>query len=279
MTAETLETPPGVSPFNAPGRAETLRQWRQPHRIVLALIAAALVVLMMTTMRWDWLPKYSDRLLLGAWRTVWLLVLSVVIGFLFAVPLGFVQVTGPKLLAWPARGFCTLIRGTPLLLQLWLLYFGLGSLFPHMPAIRQSFLWDYLRLSWPYGLLALTLSFAGYEGEVMRGAFAGVPRGELEAARAFGMGRFTTLRRIWLPRAFYRALPTLGGEVIMQLKSTPLVATITVVDVYGVIAQVRQDTYLVYSPLIFLAFVYMCLTGVLVVLVRLLESRMPVRGT
>lgn len=278
MAAETLESTPGMSRLAAPSRAETFRQWWQPHRIVLVLVAAVLVALMITTMRWDWLPKYSDRLLLGIWRTVWLLVLSVVIGFVFAVPLGLAQVTGPKLLAWPARGFCTLIRGTPLLLQLWLLYFGLGSLFPHMPAIRQSFLWDYLRLSWPYGLLALTLSFAGYEGEVMRGAFAGVPRGELEAARAFGMGGFTTLRRIWLPRAFYRVLPTLGGEVIMQLKSTPLVATITVVDVYGVIAQVRQDTYLVYSPLLFLAFVYMCLTGILVVLVRLVESRVPVRG-
>jgi polar amino acid transport system permease protein len=177
-----------------------------------------------------------------------------------------------------ARGFCTLVRGTPLLLQLWLLYFGLGSLFPQIPAIRGSALWPYLREAWPYALLSLSVSFAGYEGEVMRGAFAGVPRGELEAARAFGMGRFTTLRRIWLPRAFYRVLPTLGGEVILQLKSTPLVATITVVDVYGVIARVRQDTYLVYEPLLLLAGVYMCLTGILVVLVRLLERRIPVRG-
>ena len=111
----------------------------------------------------------------------------------------------------------------------------------------------------------------------MRGAFAGVPRDELEAAQAFGMSRFTALRRIWLPRAF-RVLPTLGGEVILQLKATPLVATITVVDAYGVISHVRQDTYLVDGPLLFLALIYICLTGILVMLVRLLEKRIPARG-
>jgi polar amino acid transport system permease protein len=125
----------------------------------------------------------------------------------------------------------------------------------------------------------LTVSFAGYNGEVMRGAFAGVPRGELEAARAYGMTPFTTLRRIWLPRAFYRALPTLGGEVILQLKCTPLVATITVLDLYGVISRIRQDTYLTYEPLLFLALIYMVLTGILTVFVHLIERRIPSPGS
>lgn len=255
-----------------------LRRWLLPHRIVLFLIAAALLALMILKMRWDWLPDYGTDILIGIWRTLWLLSASIIIGFLAAVPLGLVQVTGPKVLAWPARVFCTTIRGTPLLLQLWLLYFGLGSLFPQIPWIRETFLWEYLREAWPYALLALSISFAGYEGEVMRGAFKGVPRGELEAARAFGMGPFTILWRVWLPRAFHRALPTLAGESVMQLKSTPLVATITVVDIYGVIAEVRQDTYLVYEPILFLTFVYICLTGILVFLARRLESRIPSRG-
>lgn len=278
MTTEALETKPGMTRLVEPAHGDAIGAWLRPHRVVLVLIAAGLILLMVLSMRWDWLPRYAGQLCLGLWRTIWLLVASVALGFCFAVPLGLVQVTGPRLLAWPARGFCTLIRGTPLLLQLWLLYFGVGSLFPQFPAIRDSVFWPYLREAWPYGLLSLTLSFAGYEGEVMRGAFAGVPRGELEAARAFGMSRFTALRRIWLPRAFYRVLPTLGGEVILQLKSTPLVATITVVDIYGVISHVRQDTYLVYAPLLFLAFVYMGLTGILVMLVRFLEKRIPIPG-
>lgn len=278
MTAEILDIEPAAARPAEAMEPDGVRSWFRPHRIVLMLVAIGLVLLMAFTMRWDWLPHYAGQLCLGLWRTVWLLVASVVIGFAFAVPLGLVQVTGPWFLAAPARGFCSLIRGTPLLLQLWLLYFGLGSLFPHFPEIRDSVFWPYLRQAWPYALFALTMSFAGYEGEVMRGAFAGVPRGELEAARAFGMSRFTALRRIWLPRAFYRVLPTLGGEVILQLKATPLVATITVVDIYGVISHVRQDTYLTYGPLLFLAFVYMALTGILVVLVRFLEKRVPVPG-
>jgi ABC-type arginine/histidine transport system permease subunit len=77
-------------------------------------------------------------------------------------------------------------------------------------------------------VVALSLSVAGYEGEVMRGAFKGVPHGQLEAAKAMGMPPFTLLRRIWLPQALQRVLPTLGGETVSQLKSTPLVSTITI---------------------------------------------------
>jgi len=247
----------------------------KPHRIILLLIAAGLIVLVATAMRWYWLPNYYGLLLAGLWKTLLILVATCFLGFLLAVPIGLVRVTGPKPLAMLSQGFCTIIRGTPLLLQLWLLYYGLGSLFPQIPQIRDSFLWPYLREAWPYGVLALTLSFAGYEGEVMRGAFAGIPPGELEAARAYGMKPFTLLRRIWLPRAVQRALPTLNGEVVLQLKATPLVATITVIDVYAVISKVRQETYVIYEPLLLLALVYLCLTGILVVIFRYFENRIP----
>lgn len=251
--------------------------WLQPHRVALILIAAAIILAATFFMRWDWLPKYLPLALQGLWRTIWLLVLSVVLGLALAIPLGIAQAAGPAYLAIPARVFCTIIRGTPLLLQLWLLYYGLGSLFPQFPWIRESFLWPYLRQAWPYGLLALTLSYAGYEGEVMRGAFAGVARGQLEAARAYGMRRFTAFRRIWLPQALHKALPTLAGETVLQLKATPLVATITMVDVYAVASRVRQDLFVTYEPLLLLALVYMTITGILVYGFRKLEARIPQR--
>ncbi|ASY61643.1 ABC transporter, permease protein [Sinorhizobium sojae CCBAU 05684] len=250
----------------------------KPHRIVLIILFVGLVLSIAILMRWDWLPRYLPQLGNGILVSLAMLFTTSLLGFLIAVPLGLAQVTGPWFLKVPARLFCTVIRGTPLLLQLWLLYYGLGSLFPQFPAIRQSFLWPYLREAWPYGIAALTISFAAYEGEVMRGAFAGVPKGELEAAHAYGMGRWTLFRRIWLPRAVHRALPTLTGETVLQLKSTPLVATITVVDVYAVISKVRQETYLTYEPLLLLALVYMCLTGLLVLAFRYLENRIPTRG-
>lgn len=248
-----------------------------PHRIVMAAIGLAIVLWCALTLRWDWLPNYLELAAMGIWRTIWLLALSLLLGMALAIPLGLAQAAGPWWLAWPARGFCTVIRGTPLLLQLWLLYYGLGSLFPTIPWIRSSELWPILRQAWPYGLLALTLSFAGYEGEVMRGAFRGVAKGQIEAATAMGMPRLTLLRRIWLPQALHRALPTLGGETVLQLKATPLVATITVVDIYAVAGRVRQDTFITYEPLLLLAVVYMVITGIIVLLFRHFERRLPSR--
>ncbi len=145
----------------------------QPHRIALLAIAVALVLWCAVTLRWDWLADYAPLLAQGLWTTLWLLVVTSALGFALAVPLGLAQVAGPWYLALPARAFCTIIRGTPLLLQIWLLYYGLGSLFPQIPGIRQTWLWPILRDAWPYAVLALSLSYAGYEGEIMRGAFAG----------------------------------------------------------------------------------------------------------
>jgi His/Glu/Gln/Arg/opine family amino acid ABC transporter permease subunit len=133
-------------------------------------------------MQWYWLPEYAPRFLEGLWLTVQLLGISVFFGMCLAIPIGLVQVTGPRPLTWAARAFCTVIRGTPLLIQLWLVYYGLGSLFPSVPGIRESFLWPVLREAFPYAIFAFTISVAGYEGEVMRGAFRGVPKGERLAA-------------------------------------------------------------------------------------------------
>lgn len=226
-------------------------------------------------MVWDWLPTYGPRLIEGIWITIQLLIISLAIGMTLSIPIGLVQVTGPKPLALLARGFCTLIRGTPLLIQLWLIYYGLGSLFPGIPGIRDSFLWPILREAFPYAVFAFSLSVAGYQGEIMRAAFLSVPKGELEAGQAFGMGPFTLLRRVWLPRAFQNVLPTIAGECVLTLKSTPLAATITVYDVFGVGTIIRQETYRIYEPLLVVAGIYICITAVIVLLFRILESRVP----
>jgi polar amino acid transport system permease protein len=228
-------------------------------------------------MSWAWLPEYLPQLMHGLWITLLLLALSTFFGALLAVPIGLVQVTGPWPLAMLARGFCTVIRGTPLLIQVWMLYYGLGSLFPLIPEIRGSFLWPYLREGFFYAVLAFSLSYAGYEGEVVRGALLGVPKGELEAARAFGMTPGQVLRRVWLPRALRTVLPTLAGETVLQLKSTPLAATITVMDLYGVANAIRQETYRVYEPLIFVAVIYIVLTFIITRVFNVVEGQIPQR--
>jgi polar amino acid transport system permease protein len=255
-----------------------LRAWLLPHRVLMIAVLLGIVVWCAWALRWDWIPAYWPLAKEGIWRTLWILAVTSVLGFMLAIPLGMAQAIGPWYLAVPARVFCTVIRGTPLLLQLWLLYYGLGSLFPQFPWIKDSSLWPYLRQAWPYAVLALTLSYAGYEGEVMRGAFANVPRAQLETADAFGMTRFTKFRRIWFPQAIQSALPTLGGETILQLKATPLVATITIVDIYAVSSRVRQDTFIIYEPLLLLAVVYLVIAAILALGFRWLEGRVPVKG-
>ena len=226
-------------------------------------------------MEWYWVPEYAPRFAEGLWLTLKLLLFAMFFGMAIAIPVGLVQVTGPRPLGWLAKAFTTLIRGTPLLVQIWLVYYGLGSLFPSIPGIRESFLWPILRDAFPYAVFALTLSVAGYEGEILRGAFRSVPNGELEAARAMGMSRFTILRRIWLPRALQNVFPTLTGEFILTLKATPLVSTITIYEVFGVGTIVRQETYRIYEPLLLLAGIYACLTFILVLIFRYLENRIP----
>ncbi|MBL8789773.1 MAG: ABC transporter permease [Rhizobiales bacterium] len=228
-------------------------------------------------MDWSWLPKYLPMLIQGVSITIQLLVSSMVLGLLLAIPIGLVQVTGPKWLAAIARGYCTVMRGTPLLIQLYLFYYGVGSILATVPELRQSFLWPILREGYFYAVLAFALNEAGYAGEIMRGAFLSVPKGELEAARSFGMSPWQVLRRVWLPRAVRNVLPTLGGETILTLKSTPLAALVTVVDLFGAADRVRQETYIIYPPLLLVMVIYMILTFIITRIFAAVEKQIPVR--
>ena len=228
-------------------------------------------------MDWSWLPKYLPMLPHAIFVTIQLVVFTMVLGLLLAVPLGLVQVTGPRWLAKIARAYCTFMRGTPLLIQLYVLYYGLGSVFASYPELRQSIFWPILREGYYYAILAFALNEAGYAGEIMRGAFLSVPKGELEAARAFGMSPWQVLRRVWLPRALRNSLPALGGETILTLKSTPLAALVTVVDIFGVADKVRQETYIIYPPLIMVMVLYMVLTFIITQVFAYWEKQVPVR--
>ena len=222
-----------------------------------------------------WLPKYLPLLVEGFWRTLLLMFWAGLLGFLLAIPIALAQTGRGGILAMLSRGFTTTIRGTPLLVQVYLIYYGLGDLFAQTPEIRQSFLWPYLRDGFWYAVAAFTISVAAYEGEILRGGFLAVPRGELEAARACGMSRFLILRRIWLPRAIQITLPALSGEAILLLKSTPLAATITVIDLMGAANIIRAQTFRVYEPLILVAAIYIAIAAAIAVVFRLLENRVP----
>src|SRR5207253_8950363 len=138
--------------------------------------------------------------------------------------------------------------GTPLLIQIYIFYYGLGSLFAQFPALRGSVLWPFLREGYWYIVFALVLSVGAYVGEVIRGGLVAVPKGEREAASAFGMTARQALLRVRLPRAMRLLLPTLAGESVMLMKSTALASTIAVVDLLGAANVVRAQTFQVFQP-------------------------------
>jgi polar amino acid transport system permease protein len=228
-------------------------------------------------MDWSWLPEYLPMLPRAIFITLQLVAFTMFFGLLLAIPLGLAQVIGPKWLAAAAREYCTFMRGTPLLIQLYILYFGLGSVFSSYPELRQGWYWFILKEGYYYAIVAFVLNEAGYLGEILRGAFLSVPKGELEAARACGMSPFLVLRRVWFPRALRNALPALGGEAILTLKATPLAALVTVADIFSVADKVRQETYIIYPPLIMVMVIYMALTFIFTRIFNYYEMQVPVR--
>ena len=222
----------------------------------------------------DFFLGIFPQLLRGTWVTLQILFLSGVIGNLLAIGVALGRVSRNPFVNTTSYFYTLLMRGTPLLVQIYLLYYGLGSIFAHMPAIHHSFLWPYLREGFWYGVVALSLNTAGYTGEILRGAILAVPHGEIEAARAFGMSKWLVLRRVTLPRAYRICLPTLVGETILLLKSTPLVYTITVLDMMGVANFIRVQTFRVYEPLLAAALIYIFLTFVLTRFFRWVEARL-----
>lgn len=228
-------------------------------------------------MRFDWLsnPAYLAYFWEGLINTFLLVGFSGIFGFILAVLIALAQVSGSKPLAAITRGFTTVIRGTPLLVQLFFFYDGIGRLLPNIPGIQDSFLWPVLINAFFYGVLTFSISVGAYSGEVLRGAMQSVPKGELEAARAYGMARWKIVLRIWLPRAIQICLPTLTGEAILLLKSVPLVSTIAVVDLLKAANIVRAETFLVYEPLLLVAGIYVALAIVLTFFMRTLERRFP----
>lgn len=228
-------------------------------------------------MDFSWItdPFYQGYLWEGFVNTLWLVGVSAIFGLVLAVAIALLQINGPKPVALLVRGFTTVIRGTPLLVQLFFFYDGVGRLLPEIPGVRESLFWPLLRDPFFYGALTFTISVGAYSGEVIRGAMLSVPSGELAAGRAFGLSRVQVLYRLWLPRAIQLCLPTLTGEMILLLKSVPLVSTIAMMDLLKAANLVRDETFLVYEPLLLVAGIYIAMTLVLTIGMRYVEQHFP----
>lgn len=223
-------------------------------------------------MNWDWnvIIEYFPRLIDGLWLTLELVFFSGLLGLILAVPLALMRAShNPWLRALPF-GYIFFFRGTPLLVQIFLIYYGASQ----FEAIRESVLWPILREPYWCAIIAFTLNTAAYSAELIRGAIQAIPKGELEAADAYGMSRSLKIRRIVLPRAFGIVLPAYGNELILMLKSSSLASTITLLDITGMARTIIARTY---TPLeIFAAagVLYLVIAAIMIGGFRLLEKRL-----
>ena len=200
----------------------------------------------------DNLPLYLN----GLWVTIQLVVIALVSGFGLAVPLALMAVSKTSLLRYPAKAFIYFFRGTPLLVQMFLLYYGMGQ----FEVIRESVLWMLFKEAYWCAITAFALNTAGYTAEILRGAIEQTPFGETEAAQACGMSKSTMYRRIILPGSFRRALPAYGNEVIFMLHGSALAGVITIVDLFGAAKIVNSRYFVPFESFIAAGFFYLCCT-------------------
>ena len=199
------------------------------------------------------------RMLGGIGVTFSLLVISAIIGLMLAVGLLLMRISGKWYLSWPAQVYVYVFRGTPILVQIFIIYYGL----PQFGLIRQSILWPILRDPFGCAILALSLNSGAYVSEILRGAVLGVDRGLNEAGAALGLSARQRFIYITSPIAIRLALPAYGNELISLLKATALASTITILDMTGIARTVMAETFAPYEVFISLAIIYMLLTLVL----------------
>lgn len=173
--------------------------------------------------------------------TLELVILSSAVGLLLGVVLGLLRLSKNPLVYGLPYLYIFFFRGSPLLVQMFLIYYGLGQ----FESVRESALWEPV-LSKPYwcAIIAFTMNTSAYIAEIVRGAILAIPQGELEAANAIGLSKAQTLRRITLPRAFGIMLPAYSNEVIFMIKGSALAATITVMDLMHITRDIAAKTYL-----------------------------------
>lgn len=214
---------------------------------------------------WDSLPLYFAGLL----TTLELLGIALAFGLLAALPLGLMRVSKRPWVNMPAWLYTYVIRGTPMLVQLYLIYYGLSQ----FAAVRESFLWPWLSSATFCACLAFAINTSAYTAEIIAGSLKATPAGEIEAARAMGMSKAKMYRRILLPSALRRALPQYSNEVIMMLQTTSLASSVTLVDITGAARAVNSESFLPFEAFITAGVFYLCLTFILVRLFKLAERR------
>ncbi|AHG45704.1 amino acid ABC transporter permease [Rhizobium leguminosarum bv. trifolii CB782] len=227
--AETL-IPPQPAPRALAKPMTTARLAGYIFVAIWALFAALLIYTVINGWDLEKFTRYGPRYLHGLGVTLGLVSISVICGAVLSLPLAMARLSNNRVLNWLAYGYIYFFRGTPLLAQLFLVYYGLGVFRPQLEAVG---IWWFFRDAWYCGIFAMTINTAAYQAEILRGAIESVPHGQREAAAALGIHKFIAFRKIILPQALIVALRPYGNEIILLIKGSAVVAIITVLDLMG----------------------------------------------
>lgn len=221
-------------------------------------------------MDYEAIEEYAPRIVDGFVVTLELVSLSLLIGILIAVPMALLRLSPNRFLRGFAYGYIYFFRGTPLLAQVFLLYYGAGQFREFFESIH---LWWFLKSAFNCAVLTFALNTAAYQAEILRGAIQGIPAGQWEAAKALGMGRNLTFIKIILPQAMLVALRPLGNEVILMIKASAIASIVTVYDLMGAAKLAFSNTF-AFEFYLIVAIIYLFLVEAVRRLWDFMEKRM-----
>lgn len=210
------------------------------------------------------LVPYMNMFARGVGVTIKASALGVLAGSALGVFVGAFRVLPFKPMRWLMSTYIYILRGTPLMIQLFLIYFGLPALGINLDAFTA-------------GIIGIGINSSGYVGEIVRGGIEGVPKGQWEAARMLGLSYWQTMRIIVLPQAIRHMLPAIGNEFVTLIKESSLLSVLAISDLTMVGQQVRSVTYASFETFIFVAVIYLVLTSVTSGALQLLENHWKIK--
>ncbi|WP_245872415.1 ABC transporter permease [Brucella pituitosa] len=210
----------------------------------------------------------------GIWLSLLITVSAFVVGQIFALPIALALTSPKKWLCYPASTYTFMVRGSPLLVQLFIVYYGLGQ----VEFIRESFLWPLLRSALYCAIITIGLNSAAYTAEVIAGAIRQLPKGQTEAASALGLRKFTALRKVIFPQVYRSILPALGNELVLVMKGSTLASAVTVMEMTGAARVFVAKTYAPFETFLIAGAIYLIIGAVFGAIVRFIEIRVAIPG-
>tara|TARA_B100000902_G_scaffold255131_1_gene241588 strand:+ start:2918 stop:3601 length:684 start_codon:yes stop_codon:yes gene_type:complete len=223
-------------------------------------------------MRLELMYESFFKIVEGIPLTLQVVSISTILGIFLAVAVALMRISGNRLMSLPAYYFVYLIRGTPLLLQLYFVYYGLSQ----FEVIRESILWPILKEPYWCGIITLTISTGAYSSEIIRGGILSVSKNYIEASEALGLSQIKTFILITLPITVRQALPAYGNELILMVKASSLISIVTLMEITGIARTIISKTYAPVEIFLVAGSIYLVINFIIVMFVNLAERRLGI---